>query len=93
MQTCPKCGRENAVDARFCSNCGAALSAEPERPLEAPCRNLRGRMRLAKRDATGAGEDAQRALDLSEEAKDPQVRWPALAFAARAFLDVMAASA
>jgi class 3 adenylate cyclase len=34
MQTCPKCGRENAADAKFCSNCGAALAAEPERPRE-----------------------------------------------------------
>ena len=26
--TCPECGRENADDARFCSNCGAALAVE-----------------------------------------------------------------
>jgi class 3 adenylate cyclase/tetratricopeptide (TPR) repeat protein len=30
MQTCPKCGRENAADARFCSNCGAQLAVEAE---------------------------------------------------------------
>ena len=30
MQTCPQCGRENAADARFCSNCGAALAVEAE---------------------------------------------------------------
>ena len=29
---CPRCGRENAVDARFCSGCGTALAgAEPAR--------------------------------------------------------------
>jgi len=27
MVTCPRCGRENAADARFCSNCGNALSS------------------------------------------------------------------
>ena len=25
MTTCPRCGRENAADARFCSNCGNSL--------------------------------------------------------------------
>jgi class 3 adenylate cyclase/tetratricopeptide (TPR) repeat protein len=30
MQTCPNCGRENPGDARFCSNCGAQLTAEVE---------------------------------------------------------------
>jgi class 3 adenylate cyclase/tetratricopeptide (TPR) repeat protein len=30
MQTCPQCGRENATDARFCSNCGAQLAVEAE---------------------------------------------------------------
>ncbi len=29
MTTCAACGRENADDARFCSNCGAALEAAP----------------------------------------------------------------
>jgi class 3 adenylate cyclase/tetratricopeptide (TPR) repeat protein len=27
MQTCPRCGYENAADARFCSGCGAPLEA------------------------------------------------------------------
>jgi class 3 adenylate cyclase len=27
--TCPSCGRDNAPDARFCSNCGAALAGAP----------------------------------------------------------------
>ena len=26
--TCPNCGRENAADSAFCSNCGTALSTE-----------------------------------------------------------------
>src|SRR5919202_3359846 len=26
MAACPSCGRDNAVDARFCSACGAALT-------------------------------------------------------------------
>ena len=34
MQPCPQCGRENAADARFCSNCGAALAVERERARE-----------------------------------------------------------
>jgi class 3 adenylate cyclase/tetratricopeptide (TPR) repeat protein len=29
MTLCPRCGRENAEDARFCDSCGAALTAEP----------------------------------------------------------------
>jgi tetratricopeptide (TPR) repeat protein len=53
--------------------------------MEPPCRLVRGRMRLARGDATGAREDAERALDLARTAKDPQVLWPALAIAARAF--------
>jgi class 3 adenylate cyclase len=27
MLTCPSCGRENSADARFCNNCGTALTA------------------------------------------------------------------
>jgi tetratricopeptide (TPR) repeat protein len=51
--------------------------------MESPCRVLRGTMRLARGDATGAQEDADRALELARAAKDPQVLWPALAFSAR----------
>ncbi|MEX2547388.1 MAG: adenylate/guanylate cyclase domain-containing protein [Chloroflexota bacterium] len=29
MISCPRCGRENADDARFCSNCGTALGVGP----------------------------------------------------------------
>jgi class 3 adenylate cyclase/tetratricopeptide (TPR) repeat protein len=53
--------------------------------MEPPCRLVRGRMRLARGDTTGAQDDADRALDLARVAKDPQILWPALAFAARAF--------
>jgi class 3 adenylate cyclase/tetratricopeptide (TPR) repeat protein len=51
--------------------------------MEAPCRQLRGVMRLARGDEAGAREDAERAIELSREAKDPQVLWPSLALAAR----------
>ena len=51
--------------------------------METPCRMLRGHMRLARGDEHGASEDADRSLELSRAAKDPQVAWPALAFAAR----------
>jgi class 3 adenylate cyclase/tetratricopeptide (TPR) repeat protein len=53
--------------------------------METPCRVLRGKMRLARGDVNGARDDAERALELSEAAKDPQVLWPTQAFAARAF--------
>jgi class 3 adenylate cyclase len=31
VTVCPSCGRDNAGDARFCSGCGRALSAEAPR--------------------------------------------------------------
>jgi class 3 adenylate cyclase len=31
---CTQCGRENALDASFCSGCGAALTAQPTAPRE-----------------------------------------------------------
>jgi len=51
--------------------------------METPCRMLRGQIRLARGDKKGAREDADRALELSRAAKDPQVAWPSLTFAAR----------
>ena len=51
--------------------------------VEAPCRVLRGQIRLARGDETGAREDAERGLELARAGKDPQVVWPAVAFAAR----------
>ena len=53
--------------------------------MEAPCRWMRGRIRLASGDPRGAQEDAARALELARVVKDPQVLWPSLAFGARAF--------
>jgi class 3 adenylate cyclase/tetratricopeptide (TPR) repeat protein len=53
--------------------------------IETPLRLLRGRTRLARDDVRGAQEDADRALERAEVAKDPQVLWPTHAFAARAF--------
>src|SRR4029453_13175036 len=29
MRTCPSCGRENPLDARFCNACGTPLTPEP----------------------------------------------------------------
>jgi class 3 adenylate cyclase/tetratricopeptide (TPR) repeat protein len=52
--------------------------------MEAPCRWLRGRIRLAQGDLAGAREDAERGIELARDAKDPQILWPALAFGARA---------
>jgi tetratricopeptide (TPR) repeat protein len=53
--------------------------------MEAPCRCVRGRIRLARDDTKGGQDDAGRALDLARVAKDPQILWTALGFAARAF--------
>jgi hypothetical protein len=36
MPFCTQCGHTNADDARFCSNCGAALSPSPATPAPAP---------------------------------------------------------
>jgi class 3 adenylate cyclase/tetratricopeptide (TPR) repeat protein len=64
----------------------ALLSETTERGfwVEGPLRFLRGRIRLARGDIRGAQEDADRGLERAEEAKDPQILWPGLAFAARA---------
>jgi class 3 adenylate cyclase/tetratricopeptide (TPR) repeat protein len=51
--------------------------------MESACRVIRARMRLARGDAAGAREDADRALELARAAKDPQVLWPALTLSAR----------
>jgi class 3 adenylate cyclase/tetratricopeptide (TPR) repeat protein len=63
-----------------------AEAAKTEFWMETPLRGLRGRIRLARGDLGGAQDDAARALERAEAAKDPQVLWPALALAARAFL-------
>jgi tetratricopeptide (TPR) repeat protein len=51
--------------------------------MEMPCRGLRGQIRLARGDDAGAREDAERALELSRAAKDPQVVFPSLSLCAR----------
>ena len=56
--------------------------------METPCRWLRGSMLLARGDDEGALVDAERAVELAREAKDPQILWPALSFAARAVFPV-----
>ncbi len=54
--------------------------------METPCRWLRGRIRLARGDTNGAQRDADRAIERARLAKDPQVLWPGLAFAGRAYV-------
>jgi len=46
----------------------------------------RGRIRLARSDTLRAVDDAKKGLGLAREAKDPQTLYPALSFAAFAFL-------
>jgi len=45
---------------------------------------MRGRIRLARGDRDGAVEDAERSLACARAAKDPQILFPAIAFAAEA---------
>jgi class 3 adenylate cyclase/tetratricopeptide (TPR) repeat protein len=52
--------------------------------MEAYCRGMRGRIRLARGDRDGALDDAARAVEFAQDAKDAQVLYPALAFRARA---------
>jgi tetratricopeptide (TPR) repeat protein len=54
--------------------------------MEAPCRWLRGRIRLAQGDLEGAVADASRGLERARVGKDPQLLWPSLAYSAHAFL-------
>jgi class 3 adenylate cyclase/tetratricopeptide (TPR) repeat protein len=51
--------------------------------MNGPCRTFRGRIRLGRGDTAGAQEDAERALELSEDTKDPQTVVPAVSLAAR----------
>jgi class 3 adenylate cyclase/tetratricopeptide (TPR) repeat protein len=51
--------------------------------METPCRALRGQIRLARGDDALARADADRALELSQAGKDPQVVFPTLSVAAR----------
>jgi class 3 adenylate cyclase/tetratricopeptide (TPR) repeat protein len=49
---------------------------------------MRGRIRLARDDGSGALDDAQRSLEHARRAKDPQTLFPALSFAAVASLEL-----
>jgi len=64
------------------------------RYLEAPWRTMRGRMRLARGDLAGALDDSEKAVDLAQLAKDPQILAPTLLFRAHVLIagdDVKAA--
>lgn len=50
--------------------------------------DIRGRVRLARGEKTGAVDDAEKGLALGREAKDPQTLYPALSFAAFAFSSI-----
>jgi class 3 adenylate cyclase/tetratricopeptide (TPR) repeat protein len=50
--------------------------------MNAYCRTMRGRIRLARGDRDGAREDGARAVELARSAQDPQMLYPALAFCA-----------
>jgi class 3 adenylate cyclase len=52
--------------------------------MEGYCRAMRGHIRLARGDSAGALDDATRAVAFARSAEDPQMLYPALAFAARA---------
>ena len=61
---------------------GARIDAEHW--MSSYCRVVRGRISLARGDGASALEDAAEAMRESRDARDPQLRYPARAFAARA---------
>jgi class 3 adenylate cyclase/tetratricopeptide (TPR) repeat protein len=52
--------------------------------MEGYCRDMRGRVLLARGDVEGALADAGKALELARESDEPQMLYPALAFHAHA---------
>jgi class 3 adenylate cyclase/tetratricopeptide (TPR) repeat protein len=54
--------------------------------MEAACRDVRSRMRVARGDIGGAIDDVSTMLELAAGIKDPQVLYPSRAVAARVFL-------
>ncbi len=54
--------------------------------MEAACRDVRSRMRIARGDIGGAIDDVSTMLELAAGIKDPQVLYPSRAVAARVFL-------
>ncbi len=55
--------------------------------LESAWRTLRGRIRLARGDLSGALEDATKSIDLVRRGQDPQLRDPVFIFAANALIE------
>jgi class 3 adenylate cyclase/tetratricopeptide (TPR) repeat protein len=56
--------------------------------MNGPCRTFRGRIRLGRGDTVGAQVDADRAMELAEDTKDPQTVVPAVSLGARVFATV-----
>ena len=52
--------------------------------MEGYCRDMRGRIRLARNDIAGALDDGAEALSQAQVSNEPQMLYPALAFCARA---------
>ena len=52
--------------------------------MEAPCRRVRGEIRLARGDLDGALADAEDAVEFAQHARDPWFLYPSLTFRARA---------
>jgi class 3 adenylate cyclase/tetratricopeptide (TPR) repeat protein len=56
--------------------------------MEHSVRSLRGRILFARGDTAGASDDAEKGLELAEQAKDPQALVPALAFSGTVLLSL-----
>jgi class 3 adenylate cyclase/tetratricopeptide (TPR) repeat protein len=54
MQTCPACGQQNRLEARFCDSCGSALAAEPS------SREVRKTVTLVFSDVSGSTNLAEK---------------------------------
>ena len=65
----------------------AEVDAGDPHYLEASCRSVRARVRLARGDVAGALADASAALSAGRRAKDPQALAPPLSLAARLYVD------
>ncbi len=61
--------------------------------MESTCRRVRGQIRLARGDVTGASADAEESLAFARRAGDQWFLYPALAFQARTLLGDSAAAA
>jgi class 3 adenylate cyclase/tetratricopeptide (TPR) repeat protein len=63
------------------------IEAGPGHFMEAYCRDVRGRIRLARGDVTGALDDTEKALQQARASNEPQMLCPALAVRARALAE------